>query len=173
MKIYVACGLTHVPRSLFQDYAAFLHQLAASLREAGQEVKYALVDSDPQLALKPFGERARLCYVWDREMVEEADLIVAEASFPSTGLGIEMQLAEARDVPIVIAFKDFGSNKAKPVQYENPDHRMYDLQIGDGYVSLLALGIPSVFRVLRYEHDADGMRQILETVSLLDKRAAP
>jgi hypothetical protein len=102
-------------------------------------------------------------------MVEEADLLIAEASFPSTGLGIEMQLAQASDTPILILFRDFGSNRASPVKYENPDHRQYDLQIGEGDVSLLALGIPSMFRLVRYENCSDGIRNTLETVALLDK----
>ena len=84
MNIYIACGLTHVPRGIFDRYVDFLHQLAASLRTLPKigTVRYALVDSDPQLALKPKGDQAALCYDWDRRMVEEADLIVAEASFP-------------------------------------------------------------------------------------------
>ena len=86
MKIYIACGLTHVPRQFFDEHVAFVHHLASSLEgnDEGCEVKYALVHSDPQLASKPASERARLCYLWDREMVEDADLVIAEASFPST-----------------------------------------------------------------------------------------
>ena len=101
MKIYIASALTHVPRGEFSDYVKFLHRLAGALRTQpfGHEVKYALANSDRQLAQKPFGEPARLCYLWDRGMVKEADLVIAEASFPSTGLGIELQVAEAKDIP--------------------------------------------------------------------------
>src|SRR5258708_17148580 len=101
MKVYIGCGLTHVPRDLFSEHAEFIHELASRLTKAGHEVRYALRDSDPHLAEKPFGERARLCYLWDRKMVEDAELMVAEASFPSTGLGIEMQIAEGKDTPII------------------------------------------------------------------------
>ena len=58
------------------------------------------IGSDPQLAEKPPKERASLCYTWDRRMVEEADLVIAEASFPSTGLGIELQIADTEDVEV-------------------------------------------------------------------------
>lgn len=80
MKIYIACGLTHVPRDVFADYTSYLHRLAARLRDVPSvtSVRYALVDSDPQLASKPAGDQAGLCYDWDRRMVEEADLVVAE-----------------------------------------------------------------------------------------------
>ena len=156
MKIYIACGLTHVSRDLFADYTLFIHELAASLTAAGHEVKYALVNSDPQLAFKPFGERARLCYLWDREMVEEAELVIAETSFPSTGQGIELQIAENRDIPILICFRDVDQNRADAVSYLNPDGQQYELQIGDGFVSLMALGLPSVFRVIRYQNGRHG-----------------
>jgi hypothetical protein len=48
------------------------------------EVKYALVNSDPQLSTKPFEERAKLCYLWDREMVEESDDLLSVRA-PSFG----------------------------------------------------------------------------------------
>ena len=87
---------------------AFIHRLAKELSEKNEshDVKYALLNSDPQLATRPFNERARLCYLWDREMVEEADAVVAEASFPGIGLGIELQLAEAKNIPTIICSSD-------------------------------------------------------------------
>ena len=171
MKIYIACGLTHVPRDLFPEYVNFLHSLATALKGCQQphRVKYALVDSDPQLASKPFSQQARLCYLWDREMVEGADLVIAEASFPSTGLGIEIQIAEAQDTPIVLCFRDYNINKAAPAEYVNPDGIRHDLQIGEGHVTLMALGIPSLFRVVKYKSSSDGIRQILKVVDLIEK----
>ncbi len=73
MNIYIACGLTHVPRQEFHRYVSFIHGLANHLsRECGAEVKYALRDSDPQLAEKPFAERARLCYLPARVNVKRS-----------------------------------------------------------------------------------------------------
>jgi hypothetical protein len=152
MNVYVACGLTHVPREIFGQYVGFIHNLAAALR--GQQgvasVKYALVNSDPQLAERPKSERPALCYVWDRMMVEEANLIVADASFPSTGMGIELQIAESSGKPIVMLIGDYGVNRVKPVHYENPDHTGHDLQVGEGIVSLMALGLPTIKRAIPY-----------------------
>ena len=113
MNIYIACGLTHVPRDFFADYVAYLHGLARELRTipAVASVQYALVNSDPQLASKPASDRAALCYDWDRRMVEEADLLIAEASFPSTGLGIEMQIAETAGIPVIMLIGDHGINR--------------------------------------------------------------
>ena len=169
MKIYIASALTHVPRGEFTDYAKFLHRLAGALRAQplGHDVKYALANSDPQLAPKPFGERARLCYLWDRGMVEEAELVIAEASFPSTGLGIELQVAETRDIPLLLCFRRIERHRVDPVEYVNPDQSKHELQIGEGFVSLMALGLPTVFRVIGYTDDDDGIRQILEATEII------
>ncbi len=170
MKIYLACGLTHVPRNLFDDYTDFIHALAGRLtNDRGHRVKYALINSDPQLASKPINERARLCYFWDREMVEDADLVIAEASFPSIGLGIEMQLAEMSGTPIIVCFRDFGVNRVKPVEYTNPDHSRHELQVGAGIVSLMALGLPEIFKVIEYDSLPDGIIAVLDAVNLLEQ----
>jgi hypothetical protein len=168
MKIYIACALTHVPRNHFAEYARFLHGLAGSIaKNNGSEVKYALVNSDPQLATKHFNERARLCYLWDARMVQEADVVVAECSFPSIGLGIELQIAAEKKTPIIIIFRNFQDNQAAPVHYVNPDHTEHELQIGDGFVSLMALGVPTVFKVHRYSQDEDAIRQVNESLKLM------
>jgi nucleoside 2-deoxyribosyltransferase len=171
MRIYLACGLTHVPRGLFAEHAQFIHGLAAALRAhtPSHEVKYALVNSDPQLATKPFGERARLCYLWDREMVEQSDLVIAEVSFASIGVGIEMQIAQQQGTPIILCFKDYKNNRAAPVDYVNPDSTHHQLQIGDGFVTLMALGIPEIIKVIHYDSLQSGIEQILSAVELLEK----
>ena len=152
MQIYIACGLTHVPRDIFSSYADYLHQLAAELRQISgvSNVRYALVDSDPQLASKPAEEQAGLCYDWDRRMVEEADLVIADASFPSTGLGIELQIAEAAGIPVIMLIGDLGINRVKEVRYLNPDSGEHELQIGRGIVSLMALGLPGIRKTVQY-----------------------
>ena len=171
MKIYIAYGLTHVSRKVFGEYVRFIHSLAAELtkKDPAHEVKYALLNSDPQLAEKPFDQRARLCYLWDKGMVDEADALIAEVSFPSTGVGVEIQIAESNAIPIILCFRDFDGNRADPIRYENPDHHMYDLQLGEGFVTLMALGVPSVFRAIRYEDTSDGIDQVVAAVNLLQK----
>jgi hypothetical protein len=172
MRIYIGCALTHVPRDRFGDYTIFIHELAATLRGKPHthEVRYALMDSDPQLARKPYDDRARLCYLWDRSMIEEAELVIAEASYPSLGLGIELQIAEQAGIPIIIAFQKLPVNKSDPVLYRNPDFSEHSLQIGDGYVSLMALGIPTVTRVIGYHMAADGISTILDAVGTFDRQ---
>lgn len=136
-------------------------------------VKYALVDSDPELASHPPSKRAKLCYRWDRQMVESADILVAEASFPSTGLGIELQLAESRRLPILICYHDFGVNRASPIEYRNPDDSRHSLQIGEGFVSLMALGLPGVAHVIQHSADAEGIMQIVSAAENLAAKCEP
>ena len=128
MKAYIGCGLTHVPRDIFGDHTDFIHGLAHALEHCTppHTVRYALRDSDPQLASKPFEERAHLCYLWDRSMVKDADVLIAEPSFPSIGLGIEMQVAQTKDILVILCFRDFGTNRAAAVRYETPDHLKAD-----------------------------------------------
>jgi hypothetical protein len=168
MNLYISCGLTHVPRQMFPDYVEFLHKLARTLRSlpAVHEVRYALVDSDPQLAYKPAAERAALCYDWDRRMVEAADLVVADASFPSTGLGIELQLAEAAGKPIIMLIGDHGFNRIASAHYENPDRSEHDLQVGDGIVSLMAMGLPCIRKIVRYSNFEGGITGAVEAIEL-------
>jgi hypothetical protein len=168
MNVYIACALTHVPREAFDQYVLFIHRLALSLRELRHDhVTYALVNSDPQLAEKPFDERARLCYLWDREFVRQADLVIAEVSYPSIGVGIELQVAEAIGIPIVLCFKKAPEIRAQPIDYENPDHVRHTLQIGEGYTSLMALGLPTVFKVIDYGEEDQGITRILEAVGVI------
>lgn len=170
MKVYLACGLTHVPREEFSGYVDFIHGLAAHLeRTLNVKVKYALRDSDPQLADKPLADRARLCYLWDKEMVEWADVVVADASHPSTGMGIEMQIACSNEIPIIIAFQVNEKHKAAPVEYETPDAKKHELQLGDGYITLMALGIPSIFKVLPYASSSEAYDLIATAVRTLSK----
>lgn len=132
-------------------------------------MKYALVNSDPQLASKPFDERAKLCYLWDSKMVQEAEVVVAECSFPAIGLGIELQNAADNETPIILAFRDYDDNRAAPVLYTNPDNTEHELQIGDGFVSLMALGLPTVVKVHQYGTYEDGIAMISNSVKILQR----
>jgi hypothetical protein len=170
MKIYIACGLTHIPRENFDIYTGFVHKLAQSIKDEGDVVKYALVDSDPQLANKPKEDRAKLCYLWDINMVSKSDLIIAEVSYPSAGVGIELQAAQHIEIPIILCYRDFGDNKSKPAHYKTPDNQDHKLQIGEGYISLMVLGLPSVFKVIKYDSEDGGIKSVIEAINLVKKK---
>ncbi|WP_132649385.1 TIR domain-containing protein [Rubrivivax gelatinosus] len=169
MKIYLACGLTHVPRSDFEKYVRLIHRLALGMQDFGAEVRYPLKDSDPQLSMQSFGDRAKLCYEWDRDLVEWADLVVAECSYPSIGVGIELQIAEQSDIPGVIIFDSTSAGVAQ-TQYENPDGSKHWLQIGEGHVTLMALGMPNIIAAVGYRDEVDALRKILTVLESLPSR---
>ncbi|GAA4746939.1 hypothetical protein GCM10023264_10780 [Sphingomonas daechungensis] len=171
MKVYVACGLTHVPAEHFERYVGYIHALASALQASAsvEQVRYALVDSDPQLETKPQNEQPALCYDWDRRMVEESDIVVADASFPSTGMGIELQLADNSDTPIILLIGDYANNRVPSRRYRNPDHSEHHLQVGAGIVTLMALGVPSIRRTIEYAEQSDAIRAAVEAVELYDQ----
>jgi len=161
MNLYLACGLTHVPRTDFDAYVSFIEDLAAALSVGSiKDVRYALKDSDPQLAERPRNEQAHLCYIWDRALIEWADLVVADATYPSIGLGIELQIAAAREIPVVLSFQRTERHRAAEVRYRAPDGSSHELQIGEGYVSLMALGLPSLCSVVPYETADEGLSRV-------------
>ena len=167
MKIYLACSLTHVPQQHFERYVPYLHLLAASLKrlDGVSAVKYALLDSDPQLEERPPERRAELCYSWDRQMIEDADLVVADASFPSTGMGVELQIAEGAGKPIIMLIGDYGDNRVPSREYENPDHSRHHLQVGEGFVSLMALGVPTISQVIPYSSEDEAIQEATRAVA--------
>lgn len=160
-----------MPRDSFQNYVALIHDIAQKISVGAEcTVKYALKDSDPQLADRPFEDRARLCYSWDRQMVEWADILIAEATYPSTGLGIELQIAENKSIPIILCFNGSESNKAEPVDYENPDHSRHSLQLGEGYITLMALGLPSLYKILPYSNKDQIISNLLKLIGVLNRK---
>jgi hypothetical protein len=80
-----------------------------------------------------------------------------------------MQIAESKGTPIILCFRDFGSNRVEPVAYENPDHTQHHLQIGEGFITLMALGVPTVFKVIEYGDTEDGLQKVASAVDLLAK----
>ncbi|CAB3762246.1 hypothetical protein LMG29739_03823 [Paraburkholderia solisilvae] len=99
-------------------------------------------------------------------MVEEADLVIADASFPSTGLGIELQIAEGSGIPVIMLVGDLGINRVKGAQYQNPNREYHDLQIGKGIVSLMALGLPAIRKIVTYNTFSEAIQGAVEAVRL-------
>ena len=141
--------------------------MAAKLENCGHIVKYALKNSDPQLSEVEQHQKPKLCYFWDRKMVEEAQCIVAETSFPSIGLGIELQIAANKMIPIILLHKDYSVNVAKMVEYTNPDGTTHQLQIGEGKISLMALGLPNIYSTYYYNSLLDIHQKIVDDITNL------
>jgi len=149
-KIYIACALTHVPENIFNAYTQSIIEMANKLEKSGYLVKYALRDSDPQLTEYPENKKAELCYQWDKEMVLWADVIIAECSFPSIGLGIELEIASSANKKTIVLYNKDDLHKATPKSYDLGNQSLHELQIGAGHVSLMALGLPNIASVIPY-----------------------
>jgi len=102
-------------------------------------------------------------------MVQWADAIVADASYPSIGLGIELQIATEVETPIVLCFRRIDEHRAHEVEYAGPNHERHHLQIGEGYVSLMALGLPSLFSVVGYERTSDAIESVRNAILVLNR----
>jgi hypothetical protein len=61
---------------------------------------------------------------------------------------------------------DYGVNRVKPARYTNPDASKHDLQVGEGIVSLMALGIPSIRRRIGYICPETAIRLCVEAAEL-------
>jgi hypothetical protein len=170
MKAFISCALTHVPRDVFARYASFIHSLAEVAWSAGcNDVKYALISSDPQLARKPESQRARLCYTWDKELVRGADVVIADATYPSIGMGIELEVACGIGIPIIICYEHRAEHRIESIDYDNPDRTRHTLQIGEGYVSLMALGLTTLFKVIPYTSESEALVGVADSLKMLIK----
>lgn len=81
---------------------------------------------------------------WDRtyETITTCDLFIAECSSPSHGVGMELQMAQAHDIPVIALVQE------DVVGFER---------------SLMVLGLPNLRSVVRYT-DLDDLLRKLEVV---------
>lgn len=68
MNIYIACALTHVPREIFHEYSNWIHSLAKGLSQ-NNNVKYALINSDPELSKRPESNKSFGTEIWLRNLM--------------------------------------------------------------------------------------------------------
>jgi hypothetical protein len=84
-------------------------------------------------------------------------------------MGIELQVAEGMGTPIILCFHKGNEYQVPPVGYQNPDTTQHMLQIGEGCVSLMALGIPTVFKVIGYQTEDEVTTSVVNAVRLFRK----
>jgi hypothetical protein len=74
---------------------------------------------------------------WNRtyEVITKCDLFIAECSAPSHGVGMELQMAQQQNIPVISLVRDDVENFEK---------------------SLMVLGLPNLRSVVRY-HDVDDL----------------
>lgn len=92
MKLYVGCSLLHASEEFRQDIEALKKDL---------EKDYKVLQF-----LGLGGGTAEEIYRHDIDCVKSADIFVAECTYPSTGLGIELGTAIADKKPIIALAKE-------------------------------------------------------------------
>ncbi len=93
-KVYLGCALHNAP----EEYRASI------------EILQDLIETFPETELLKFKSKptelgdftSKEIYEYDREMVSSADIMIAEASNPSLGLGMETMIAIQREIPVHI-----------------------------------------------------------------------
>jgi nucleoside 2-deoxyribosyltransferase len=97
-KIYLGCALHNAS----QEYRASI-ELLQDLIESFPEVELLKFKSKPT-ELGDFTSKE--IYEYDREMVGSADMMIAEASNPSLGLGMETMIAIQREIPVYVIHQE-------------------------------------------------------------------
>jgi nucleoside 2-deoxyribosyltransferase len=93
MKIYFAAALSNATEEFRQEISKTKDILRAH---------HEILDF---FGYQP-GADPKLIYKQDSDCVRNSDLLLAECSYPSTGVGIEIGLAIALEKPIVVAAKE-------------------------------------------------------------------
>lgn len=88
LKIYVGCSLTHATQKFRESIEAFKDTLRA---------KYEVLQFLGLGAGTP-----EEIFTHDIHCVKNADLMIADCSYPSIGLGIELGFAYSRNLPVIL-----------------------------------------------------------------------
>jgi nucleoside 2-deoxyribosyltransferase len=126
-KIYVGCSLTHAT----QEFRDSIEYLKTHIGE-----KYHL------LSFLGFGAgTAKEIFDYDVDCVNKADFMVADCTYPSTGLGMELGIAYTRKIPVLLIART------------------------DANVALMVQGLPNRYKdIVRYENILDIVGEIDEMI---------
>lgn len=86
---------------------------------------------------------------WDRtyQTITNCDLFIAECSSPSHGVGMELQMGQEHNIPVIVLVKE---------EIENFDK------------STMVLGLPNLKKVIRYKNPEDLLQKLEEELSKND-----
>lgn len=164
-SIYVACGLTHVPFELFEDYMKFISDVGGILIEKGHVVRSALtIRNDPNTNII---SDSNTCYSTYKRIIEKSDVVVAETSFPSTGIGIELQIAASNNIPIILLHNSKHFENKSKIHYGGGDNKKdMEFIIGKGGMSAMLEGLPSVSEIISYNSYSKAISHISKIVEV-------
>ena len=103
MKVYFACSITGG-----RDHAHLYQDIVSSIKDAGGDLLSELFAdqsiTDKQGVGMKKGMAKQDIWQWDLDWVKEADVIIAEVTQPSLGVGYEIAKAEGWKKPILALF---------------------------------------------------------------------
>lgn len=108
MNIYFACSITGG-----RDDQAIYQSIVSALQEDGHEIPTALLAAPGVMVLEGIVDPIEV-YQRDVNWIEASDLLVAEVSTPSHGVGYEIGYALGRGVPVLCLFRQ-GVNVSKMI----------------------------------------------------------
>lgn len=100
MNVYFACSITGGR----QDQSVY-QQLVTALHEAGHEVPTALLAGDDVMRLEGIVQAGDI-YARDTAWIRGCDLLLAEVSTPSHGVGFEIGYALSLDKPVLCVHRE-------------------------------------------------------------------
>jgi len=108
MNIYFACSITGGRND--QD---IYQKIVAALQEDGHEIPTALLATPGVMELEGIVDPFEV-YQRDVNWIKSSDLLVAEVSTPSHGVGYEIGYALERGVPVICMYRQ-GANVSKMI----------------------------------------------------------
>ncbi len=131
MNIYFAGSITGG-----RDHAAIYPAIIALLRQHGT----VLTEHVGRQALDGAGEtalHAREIFARDVHWIDASDLVVAEVTTPSLGVGYELGRAEARGIPVIALFDETSPRRLSAMVSGNPHHIVIRYTTPEGLLDAL------------------------------------
>lgn len=120
MKVYFACSITGG-----RDSAHLYQPIVDAIKESGAELLSEIFASDKIDAKKGVGAKRNMSkadiWKWDLDWVREADVIIAEVTQPSLGVGYEIAKAEQWNKPILALFHESSGNRLSAMIEGSPN----------------------------------------------------
>lgn len=141
MKVYISGALTGT--SNHNQLKRFYEQLGRLCEQ------YGLIAYVPHLATDPVNHphvSPHQVYALDREQVSNSNLVIAYVGQPSSGVGMEVQIAESNHIPVLLLYEQGKS------------------------VSRMIRGCPNIIGELHFKDVYDGLVQVAKFLKKLTGR---
>lgn len=131
MNIYLAASITHAS----EEFKKSIEEFRSKLKQKYQVLDFlGLVKGNPKEV-----------YQHDTQCVKDCDLVIAECSYPSTGLGFEIALALSLNKPVVAVAQNDAKVSRLILGIQHPQYKFKRFNSLDEILDL----IPEYSTVLR------------------------